>query len=73
MCLRRKLKVNAGKSKVMVFERKEIEVCDFSMPYRVEVPAVRRCDIALGGEKMEEVFQFKYLGTVLGKHGEMEW
>ena len=72
VCLRRKLKVNAGKSKVMVFERREMEVCDFSMPYRVEVPAVRRCNIALGGEKMEEVSQFKYLGTVLGKHGEME-
>ncbi len=26
VCKRRKLKVNAGKSKVMVFERKEVEV-----------------------------------------------
>ena len=26
MCTRRELKVNAGKSKVMVFERREVEV-----------------------------------------------
>ena len=50
VCLRRKLKVNAGKSKVMVFERKEFEVCDFATPYRVELPAGRRCNIVLGGE-----------------------
>ena len=29
VCSRRKLRVNAGKSKVMVFERKEVEVVDF--------------------------------------------
>ncbi len=27
VCKRRKLKVNAGKSKVMVFERREMEEC----------------------------------------------
>lgn len=27
ICLRRKLRMNAGKSKVMVSERKEVEVC----------------------------------------------
>ncbi len=30
VCKRRKLKVNAGKSKVIVFERKEEEVVDFT-------------------------------------------
>ncbi len=30
VCKRRKLKVNAGKSKVMVFERREEEVIDFN-------------------------------------------
>ncbi len=30
VCKRRKLKVNAGKSKVMVFERREEEVVDFN-------------------------------------------
>ncbi len=28
VCVRRKLRVNVGKSKVMVFERKEVEVVD---------------------------------------------
>ncbi len=34
VCKRRKLKVNAGKSKVMVFERREEEVVDFNTAYR---------------------------------------
>ncbi len=68
VCKRRKLKVNTGKSKVMVFERKE-EVIDFSSAYRVRPPAVARCRIILGNEKMEEVSELKYLGTVLCKPG----
>ncbi len=35
VCKRRKLKVNAGKSKVMVFERRKGEVIDFNIAYRV--------------------------------------
>ena len=31
-----------GKSKVMVFERREVEVVDFNTFYRTSVPAVRR-------------------------------
>ncbi len=69
---RRKLKVNAGKSKVMVFERREEEVIDFSTACRVRLPAVVRCRVMSGSEKMEEVSEFKYLGTVLCKHGGME-
>ena len=34
VCSRRKLRVNAGKSKMMVFERKEVEITDFSNSYR---------------------------------------
>ena len=60
--------VNDGKSKVMFFER-EVEVDDFD---RVSVTAIGRCEIVLRREKMEEVKEFKYLGTVLCKHGEME-
>ena len=30
VCMRRKLKVNAEKSKVIVFERREVEEMDFS-------------------------------------------
>ncbi len=33
VCKRRKLKVNAGKSKVMVFRRREEEVVDFNTAY----------------------------------------
>ncbi len=56
VCKRRKLKVNAGKSKVMVFERREGEVIDFTVAYRVRMPTVvARCRIMLGREKMEEV------------------
>ncbi len=65
VCKRRKLKVNAGKSKVMVFERREEEVIDFNTAYRVRLPAVTRCRIILGSEKMEEVSEFKYLGSVM--------
>ncbi len=49
VCKRRKLKVNTGKSKVMVFERREEEVTDFKAAYRVRLPAVVRCRIMLGG------------------------
>ncbi len=64
--------MNAGKSKVMVFERREEEVVNFNAAYRVRLPAVARCKIMLGSEKMEEVSEFKYLGTVLCNHGGME-
>ena len=68
---RRKLTVNARKNKLMVFERREVEVVDLSTIYRVSVPAVGRCEVVLG-EKMEEVKELKYLITVLYKHGWME-
>ncbi len=42
------------------------------MIYKVRMPAVARCRIMLGREKMEEVSDFKNLGTVLCKHGGME-
>ena len=71
VCTRRKLKVNAGKSKVMVFEKRELKVVDFDTLYRVNVPAVGKREV-VPGEKMYEVKEFKYLGTVLCKYGEME-
>ncbi len=36
----RKLKRRLGKSKIMVFERREEEVIDFNTAYRVRLPAV---------------------------------
>ncbi len=35
--------------------RREEEVIDFNTAYRVRLPAVARCRIVLGSEKMEEV------------------
>ena len=61
-----------GKSKVMVFERKKSEVIDFGKPYRVNRQSVLNCRIEMGGELLEEVREFKYLGTVLCKYGSME-
>ncbi len=54
----RKLKVNAGKGKVMVSERREEEVIDFNIAHRVRMPAVARCRIRLGSNKLEEVSKF---------------
>ncbi len=45
---------------------------DFNTAYRVRLPAVARYRMMLGSEKMEEVSECKYLGTVLCKHGGME-
>ncbi len=41
ICVRRKLRVKSGKSKVMVFERKEVEVVDFTTLYRAGVGNLR--------------------------------
>ena len=49
------------KSKVMVFERKEVEVANFGSQYRVSVPVNERCEIVMGGERMEVVQEFKYV------------
>ncbi len=46
--VRRKLRVNVGKSKVMVVKRKKVEVVDFSNPYRMNVPVAGRCELFLG-------------------------
>ncbi len=72
VCRRKKLKVNAGKSKVMVFERAREQTIDFAKPFRGGPEAILGCKIWLGKEKMEEVNEFKYLGTLLCKHGSME-
>ncbi len=34
--------------------------------------AILGCKIWMGKKKMEEVTEFKYLGTILCKHGSME-
>ncbi len=72
LCERRKLKVNADKRKVMIFERAREHTINFAKPYRVGPEAILGCKIWSGKEKMEEVNEFKYLGAILCKHGSME-
>ncbi len=38
-----------------MFERREEEVFDFNVAYRVKMPAVVRCRIRLGSEEMDGV------------------
>ncbi len=60
VCKRRKLKVNASESMVIVFERLREQTIDFAKLYRVGSEAIPGCKIWLGKEKMEEVNEFKY-------------
>ena len=53
MCRRRGLKVNAGKSKVMVLNGGE----------------GLECEVQVDGVRLEYVSEFKYLGCVLDKSG----
>ncbi len=55
VCKRKKLKVNAGKSKVMVFERPRERTFNFAKPFSVGLLAIPGCKIWLRKEKMEKV------------------
>ena len=57
VCKRRKLRVNVGKSKVMRCTRNELGA---------------RLNVSLDGEALEEVDQFKYLGSVIAANGGVE-
>ena len=57
VCKRRKLKVNVGKSKVMRCRRREDDT---------------RLNVMLDGEVLEEVDQFKYLGSIISANGGVE-
>ncbi len=67
----RKLKVNVGKCKVMVTEKRKSEVTEFATQYRMRVENQRQCKIRMNGQIMEEVNEFKYLGCTLCKYGNM--
>ncbi len=69
VCVRRKLKVTVGKSKVMVFEKRKSEVIEFANQYKMRVENQRQCKIRMNGQIMEEVNEFKYLGSTLCKYG----
>ena len=57
VCVRRKLRVNVNKSKVMRCTEREDG---------------RRLNVSLNGELLEEVDKFKYLGAQIGKRGGVE-
>lgn len=68
----REPRVNAGKSKAMVFERPKEKTTDFAKPCRVIAENTMKSRIRLEEERMEEVTKFKYLGAVICTHGSTE-
>ena len=57
VCEKRKLRVNVGKSKIMRCTKNEVDA---------------RLNVMLNGEALEEVDQFKYLGSVIAANGGVE-
>ncbi len=55
-----------------MFKRNKSEGVDFACPYRVRGECPKEFEISLSSEKMEEVHKFKYLGSIMSKHGSME-
>ena len=57
----------------MVFERSRSEVIDFECSYRIQVEYPKECKIELlNGEQIQEVQEFKYLGSTQCKNGSAE-
>ena len=56
----------------MSCERRDVEVVNFNTSYRVSVPSERRSKVVLGGKKIEELNDFKYLRIMQRKHREIE-
>ncbi len=61
------MKRNAGKSKVMVFKRAREQTINFAQPYRGGWRLYLDVKYRWGRRKMEELNEFKYLGTMLCK------
>ncbi len=47
VCAVEENRVNAGKSKVMVFEKRDEKVVNSESPYRVTVPVDERCETVM--------------------------
>ncbi len=56
----------------MVFEKRKSEVTEFANQYRMRTENQRQCRIRMIEQIMEEVIEFKYLGSVFCKFGSME-
>lgn len=51
VCVTRKLKVNAGKNKVVIFKRKEVKLASFCILYGVSMPVAGKCEVISEGER----------------------
>ncbi len=51
---------------------REIAVIEFASQYRMRAENQRQCKIRMNGQIMEEVNEFKYLGSILCKYGSMD-
>ena len=55
----------------MVFEKRKYDKIEFKESYSVRRPCEFNCKIEIKGEQLEEVREFKYLGSVLCKYDTM--
>ncbi len=55
---------------VIVYDWSRSEGVDFVHPCRVGIECEKECKIIFNGEEIEEVNEFKYLGSVMCKHGD---
>ncbi len=51
---------------------KKWDVIEFGIAYRVRTEFKKQCEIKLNGQIMEEVNEFKYLGSILCRHKSVE-
>ncbi len=56
----------------MVFEKRKSEVNEFAYQYRMRVKSQKKCKIKMNEQIMEEVNEFKCLGSILCKYESME-
>ncbi len=69
VCVRRKLRVNEGKSKVMVFEKRKNKVIDFTEQYRMKLENQKQCK-GWTDNGRGELIQLPWLQPVyIWKHG----
>lgn len=55
------------KSRLIMYEKKDVEMYDFKIPFRVSMSAVERCEVRRKNGRIG----FKYLRTVLDENMEM--
>ncbi len=56
----------------MVFDKRKSEVIEFADQYRKRVENQKQCKAKMNGQIMEEVNEFKYLGSILCQYRSMQ-